>query len=73
MLISQQRRNPFKRGLGGLTPNNSPKTINNPLSHLTSKAVGFSETITPMDVAEEVAETPTENTENQPKNGPVIK
>lgn len=37
-MSSQGKRNPFKRGTSGPS-----KLINNPLSHLTDKAIGFND------------------------------
>lgn len=68
LLVSQQKRNPFKRGLSAQV--NTPKS--SPLSHLTSKAVGFddSQTTTTEDDASSTLEVADQShdSENKPKN-----
>lgn len=68
LLVSQQKRNPFKRGLSAQV--NTPKS--SPLSHLTSKAVGFDDSQTTTaevddDTSFEVADK-SHDSENKPKH-----
>lgn len=73
LFVSQQKRNPFKRGLSGnVTPKSSPLAAS-ALSHLTSKAVGFddsqsSEASDSVPI-EDVPMDKSPNSENKPKNG----
>lgn len=70
LFISQQKRNPFKRGLTGSLSGKSSPVAANVLSHLTSKAVGFDESQTSEDgVAslDDAANKAPENNENKQK------
>lgn len=73
LFVSQQKRNPFKRGLAGSLSAKSSPLAANALSHLTSKAVGFDDSQASEDgdvvSLDDATNTSPENTENKPKNG----
>lgn len=77
LIVSQQKRNPFKRsGLGGATTLKSSPASSNSLSHLTSKAVGFDDTQATEEtfdftetMDEPIGGNKSPNSENKSRNG----